>query len=100
MSEDRFILNIIDEFKRIFIESNYEDKIKNMKFDPSSTLITFPVNINGVTDALVYNIKQKKFIELRLHIAKGNIIPSDLLHKKTAWCDDMDIIIIPFSQIF
>ncbi len=76
-----FEKKIVDKFKeRIPYAENLLKDIKNYQGER----LVLPVFIDGVIDAAVWSFKEKRFIELIITVAEGDI---ERRSEDTAYCD-------------
>jgi len=62
----------------------------------TTKFVEIPILIDGVIDAIRYNVKEKRFDQIRIYIAKEGIknYPPPALLKWSVYCDKAEVVYI------
>lgn len=91
-------MKISTELKKRILEEYvlYEPQLKEFmtKRAWAKSFVTIPIMLDGVTDMIRYNVKESRFDELKICMARGNITTTDWLGKWVAFSDEIEFVTI------
>ena len=64
------------------------------------TYVKFPIIIDGVVDAIRFNVAENRFDQVEIIVAKDGIMQAEWLSSWTAYCDHVECIVIPILGDF